>query len=76
MILSKDDPGYHDLTAKEIITCQNLRLSPSQYLCMKKAMISGVHLASGPFLKKDAIKMFRLDVRKVNIKFITYQSYS
>ena len=55
---------YEDLTLEEIKTCATLRITPKQYIEIKRTMLTAVR-SYGPFKKREAQTWFRIDVNKV-----------
>ncbi|KAJ3325022.1 Transcriptional adapter ada2 [Boothiomyces sp. JEL0866] len=64
--ITKDMPEYDDLTAEEVRTCATLRISPKQYIEIKRTMLTAVR-SYGPFKKREAQTWFRIDVNKICI---------
>ena len=56
--------GYGLLTREEVVTCEILRIFPTQYLHIKKTLLNAV-ATYGPFKKREAQTWFRIDVNKV-----------
>lgn len=64
LTITSDMPEYEKLTAEEIRTCGTLRISPKQYIDIKRTMLTAVR-SYGPFKKREAQTWFRIDVNKV-----------
>lgn len=66
LAISDEMPGYFSLTIEELKTCGTLRITPQQYLEIKKTMLTAV-IAYGPFKKREAQTWFRIDVNKARM---------
>jgi hypothetical protein len=64
LLITSQMPEFHHLTPEEIKTCATLRISPQQYLEIKRTMLTAVN-CYGPFKKREAQTWFRIDVNKV-----------
>ncbi|KAJ3299470.1 Transcriptional adapter ada2 [Borealophlyctis nickersoniae] len=56
-------PSYALLTPDELATCSTLRLMPDAYLKIKETLLTAWK-EKGPFKKRDAQKLVRVDVNK------------
>ena len=63
-MINPNMPEFDDLTPEEVKTCANLRILPSQYLEIKRTLLTAVNVY-GPFKKREAQTWFRIDVNKV-----------
>jgi hypothetical protein len=64
LAITPEMPEYDTLTTEEIKTCGILRILPTQYLEIKRTMLTAV-CSYGPFKKREAQTWFRIDVNKV-----------
>ncbi len=71
MVITRETPGYDELSPEELKTCCTLRMMPTQYIHVKKTMISAVYHRDF-FNKRDAQVWFRMDVNKASFIFIFF----
>jgi hypothetical protein len=64
LVISPTSPEYNKITAEEAKTCATLRILPTQYLEIKRTILTAVN-CYGPFKKREAQTWFRIDVNKV-----------
>ncbi|KAI8900218.1 hypothetical protein BC833DRAFT_582694 [Globomyces pollinis-pini] len=71
--ITRDMPDFKSLTSEEVKTCGVLRISPQQYMEIKRTMLTAVQ-CYGPFKKREAQTWFRIDVNKICIIYDWFKS--
>jgi hypothetical protein len=73
MAIHNEMVDFECLTPEEVKTCSTLRILPSQYLDIKRVMITASKHC-GSFKKREAQTWFKLDVNKICILFDWFKS--